>query len=770
MTEVSFPETFKTSGWRYRYCNRTKVYSIDHDDDYFSKQQISNDDVGRTIVNEFVRNASCNTAIHEWCRNNPFVAEHLCVGLVACDSLTYEEKHSVRNITSRGKDCELRLLSKFEPSEFSFNVLVLRIDFCDRLTRKHFFEYCVLGVIARRNASTITLSEVLLTCENNQMDAASRKALADLRLPRVNIRPFGSETASTADTAEENRLISFFVRWHVARKSPRENTFYDKVIGAPPLKSAEEFDAQLFSHTVKYFVDCSAAEWMLSCQDLPNKLLAMWNNNQVSLQRRSWMIRQLCDAVDYCIEHHVVARGQTAMRFFVKNTLLPALAFFTPQISVQKTTATTIDIDFCSPSRSSLQFRINNVLTKYKPLLQSGEPQHVFVDNGNLVIPTSVACRMFVDVFKCALDKLAATTAVDYGRRQSVWLVDDTVMPVQGGDLYVRNRTTRYDDYPVGGFYYKLITSSNNMSNAATNDPLAEAFKIFNLPVEAEMANSENSKSTVSATESGASIPLYKSGSYLSVSRDALHDVCSNQTTVDIEDIATTETKQNSAIDDENPCTTLHNNYALPLCVRVHTQQYVETNQHLLYKQRWFVYRFFESLHMDDITHEKITEFMLVNSTSAELRSRHKREIDAFPKSLKKWTDKQIQDRIDKGETEDKAKQDASCFGGCRKQIEDKICPYYRVATLTAEAEEELRKMLKSTNSLLKTDDEAIDRIIAQLKRTKISQVGCLQEYVETRRKINIDVEPKTASDLSISKPKHYVYACADFKQRCDCK
>jgi len=766
--EARFPLCIRTSGWRFRYFNKFRVYSIDHNFDRSMN--------GEELVNDFVARASCKTPIHEWFKDNPFSAENLCVFYVSCDALTFHEELSVRFSTTESKNSPLRLLTtKSNQNEFSLNVVVLRQGFCDRRIGDEFYEYTILGVVQREKFSSITVADVTLIGESHTLDSNMRKSLSDLRLPRVNITPFGSESVPVKmETLEENRLISFFIRWHAARRSTRTNSFFDKVIGATQLKSSEEFDSQLFNHTVKFFSDSSAAESLLGDQSLLNKLLTTWNNNLVTLPHRIWMVRQLCDAIDYCIENHVVARGATARRFFVRKTLLPAFAFLAPQIDVVKVTSNSVEIDFCSPALCFLQFNINTSLSKYKSL--PGEAKSVSVEGGNLVVPMSVACRLFVDLYRCALEKIASTTLVEFAKNEAMLLVDESVLPVNGTDVYKRVRTVRYDDYPIEGYFHKLIMSTNSMSAAssaaststAQQQQVPEAFRTFNLPIECGMVEADASESTVSTTDSGASIPLYKSGSFISVSRGALHDVCSNQPIVDIEDIAVDGAEK--VTDEENACMNLYKNHALPLCVRQLTRKYVETSEYLLFEPRGFVYRFFNSLKMEDVTHEKIREFMLLNSTEAAVRTKHAYEINSLPKSFAKWESKMVRERVEKGETEEHAKKEVSCFGGCSKHIKDGMCPYQRSSLSLAGADDELRKKIKEANNLLKNDDDAIDRIIGELKRTKIPQVGCLQEYAETRRKINIDVEPKVPSDLSFTKPKHYVYACADHKQRCDCK
>lgn len=761
------PLCIRTSGWRFCYFNKSKVYSIDFDFDRSMN--------GAELVQDFVSRAACKTPIHEWFKDNPFAEENLCVFYVSCDSLSFEEKLSVRHSKTESRDCKMNSLGTVKPHDCSLNVVVLRQGFCNKRLGEEFYSYTILGIVQREKFFSINLLDITLISESHTLESNVRKSLADLRLPRVNISPFGAETPiQKLESLEENRLISFFIRWHVARRSTRTNSFFDKVIGTTQLKSSEEFDCQLFNHTIKFFSDSSAVETLIGDRSLPTKLVSLWNNNIVSLPHRMWMVRQLCDSIDYCIEHHVVARGATARRFFVRTTLLSAFQFFAPQIEVTKISTNSVEIDFCSPSRCFLQFNINSTLAKYKSL--PGEAKSVSIEGGNLIIPMSIACRLFVDLFRCALEKLATTTMVEFVKNEAMWLVDDSVLPVNGTDFYKRVRTVRYDDYPIEGYFHKLIMSTNSMSSAssaaststAQQQQVPEAFRTFNLPIECGMVEADASESTISTTESGASIPLYKSGSYISVSRGALHDVCSNQPIVDIEDMAFDGTAKETV--EENACLNLYKNHALPLCVRRLTQKYVETSTYLQYKERGFVYRFFDSLKMEDVTHEKIREFMLLNSTDNSVRTKHAYEINSFPKSISKWELKRIRERVEKGETEEHAKKEVSCFGGCKAQIKDNLCPYQRSAASVAGADDELRKTLKATNDLLKNDDEAIDRIIGELKRTKIAQVGCLQEYAETRRKINIEVEPKVPSDLSFSKPKHYVYACADHKQRCDCK
>lgn len=735
MTELSAKPN-QTFMWRCRYINEHRAYSIDLDRQAFTNFLNTLPDKGwptvfRAIVVDFALRSAYKTPIQDFFAKN--VDAEWCMAVFGAkgreEPNKFKVEPAVRGIRklSIKPNAQFSLIYPNTSVERGFNVLVLQVPFQNK-NGDVLNEFIIVG-IAKRIEDTVSFGSLTI---NRDISQTSESDIAALRRNLFRLQPFGEENIPLEnDTAFDERVLSFCVRWHICRHGKRTNSLFDQVVGAAQV---EETDAQLFHKTVRYFTSGAASDEIFSNRQFLKKLFFLWQNNCVPLHTRIWMSNQIVAAVEYYIDHHVVNQNMAKRYLFVRETMLSAFAYFMPQLVVYETTPLETVIDFCSPAVCALQFRFNTFIDKQKINEAAGE-RRVYVEAGRQHIPNSAICRLFVPMLKAALEQISTTVSISPGAEPQ-WLVDETVVPIQGTDFYSSSRTIRYDDFPVDGYLYRRLNMTPAIASASHGRNLAEEFAMTRNQEEIEIRKSQ-------------SIPIRRSTTSLSVSRESLHSICSISSMPAIEEIG--------SIIEQNACLKLHKNYAIPMCARQRTFDYVDTaSEYNGYEDRNFTYRFFASLDLEEVNHNTIAEFMLVHTPKDR---NHKDEIKRFPMSLAKMRAGQAAERQQKyGETPEQAESKVSLMS-CRGNCDKKFCPYAATASGVAGADEELARNLKKLSPLLRNDDAAVAKIVEQTKKSGFAQRGCMQEFIETRKKLNISFEENT--DITFYQPRHYVYACA---------
>lgn len=725
----------QTFVWRGRYINEHRVFSADFDPSTM-KTFIGNlpnnlaSTVMHAIVVDFARRAAFNTPIQHWFANTPNAESALRVFGVKAPEESYKfkiepEQRRTRKLSVK-PTAQFPLIYQQSLTATGLNVVLLRLPFSND-GNGVLNEFIVVGIIDEQKGDTVEFGHVLVNRDAGNF-LESERAL--LRRHQFVMTPFGDESVLPAPDVEfDERVLSFCIRWHVARRGKRTESLFSHAVGASQLKQSDELACQLFQTTHRYFKQACAATELFANRAFLKKIFFLWVNNCLAPHRRVWMIHQIVDAVEYYVDTFVVNHSATKREAFFRATLLPALSYFMPRVVVCDTSRELV-VEFCSPATCALQFGWNAIINSHEPKFSDKE-NAVRIFEGRQYVPISIACRLFAPMLRCALDHMSTAVSV-LPNAEPAWLVDETVMPMRGSDYYTSPRTVRYDDYPIDGFLHRRMSASTSNS-AATAVNLADEFGLSRTEDEIENGKAQ-------------SIPIRRSTQSLIVSRDSLHAVCSMPA---IEELG--------SLVDRNPCVTMHKNHALPLCARQYTYDYIDTpNAYSKFDDRYFVYRFFASLEMDDVTHEKISEFMLVHTPKGK---NHKREIDNFPRSVAKLRSKQIAERQQQyGETEEQATERSvivSCKANCKKGV----CPYAATAEGRVGAAEELERKLKMLNTVVAPDAEAVARIVGQTKTAHTAERGCMQEFLETRRKLDVEFDEKIS--LAFYQPRHYVYASA---------
>ena len=755
----------RTRGWRFRRINGQKYYSIDVDST-----------IGfEALLDEFLEKVTAVTPLNIWSRDNPwrrtarrclFAANPPCLA-------NHSEERSVRNCDLRVSDSTR--LDLYEPVQLEpapqLGVVVACLPFTDRRTNEQFIECVVLGllpwfVVARwlKPSSSVALDDLILNREAHTT-TAERKALARCMVPRLRIVPF-DESDPNAAPISDDQFVSFLLRWHVARKGRLPVSFFSLVTaegsggaggggGGGGYNQNEELDAQLFDTTVRYFTEASASEALFGNRNLLQALANLWLVNGVPKETRGWMTRQLAGALKYAVDRHVVERGEAARLLLCRETVLPFMNWLSDS-------AFDFRLDAAGDGRVSLRFFAmagGSACLDQSDFLRDCQ-QFITFDDGRLSMSLTTACTMFVNCVAKTLQSLDEHCETPEAKAQCTgarWLVDSTVLPMRGGDTYKNVRTTRYDDYPQSGIVMRNLGHAAARAQSSTS-PVPEALRVYNLPIESGLGELEAAAARQQQLmHSSASIPLRGSRSRMAVSSEALHDVCSNVALDDIEDTGYLVAR--------NPALALFENYALPMCARPLAGVLATTSdQRLKYKQRQFLYYFLSSLRLPDLDDEAIEEFMLANS--GEKRAEHAAEHRQLRKSSAKFVASRVQQMVAEGTREELAKERASCLGSCSSAKTGESCPYAKANTDPAR----LRALLVENNRLVALDPAAIDRIVAvaaaQNAAPGRAERACMQEFVETRRRLDIRIEPLAEPETMLTHPRHYVYASAEHAHR----
>lgn len=775
MTSV-FHNTHKTSGWRFRRLNDETVYSIDLNEDSLreatGESTPTYDGVSRFLVEDFCKKVqNVKTPIIEWVSANANRPQNFMSFIVECDKLKNNpDKNSVRSARipsgSRLRVYEMpnELLEK------TFVVLILRQKLFDVRTNQMFKEFTILGVlpwqrqteiVSNNETKTIGFDSVILNTNIASLTSKSLELLRNCNFSNVDLSLFGDEdVASTADCSmpTTEQLISFCIRWHVARKG-KQPTFFQHVIGTAQQVHASELDEQLFGLTVKYFKNASAAQQLFANRKFFSSVVFLWNRNVIPIYNRLWMQRQFIDAIEYLIDKHVVSIGLAACTFFVRDTVVPSLAYFMPHVSVVEQTSQFLVVDFFSLSRCALQVNFYELVLKFDQHTLEGE-QPMKIDAARLFIPLSSACRLVTAIYRAAMSKLISVEKFSTETSPNEeWLVDETVLPFKNTDIYAASRTVRYDDFPINGqVCRKLSTSSNSTSQSA--DVLKIALSSCNLPQEFGLLDSRSGDTNNDDdNDPEVSIPLRNSNAVIRVSRHSIDEVCSSSVP-DMEDLV--DRLQ------ENPCMNLHRNNAIPLCARTKSSVFVNTSdQYLLYNDRFFLYKFFASLELHNVSHNDIVEFMLKNSSAGVVEKKHRRELDAMPRNAINWRRKNAHEGNEQfNENEEEHSSVSRSLGSCYTIAARGFCPYTKMAQREEGADAAFAALMKKIDHPLKDNLPALQRIAASTRNTGNIKAGCMQEYVEMRTSQNSSILPKAHPDLTFDRPKHYVLACAEYHDR----
>lgn len=764
-------KTVKTSGWRFRRVNGESVYSVDHNDDSLREIASCEEPKVDQIVNLLTKDF-CNrvrtvvSPVSQWIDENTASASYLRVFKVTCDKLKNEpDKNSVRQ-AKIPPGSKLKIFGKRDRfADPTFNVLVLEQRLTDLRTSRNFSEFTIFGVLpwfrtadieTKNGEMFVPIESVILNCDVSGMSRESLRLLNDCRLPKYLIVPFGKDGAFCYDENDDGsrptaeQLVSFCIRWHVARKS-KTNSFFEHVVDSSQKTATKELDAQMYSRTVKYFKERCAAEALFSNASFFATVVELWNKNLMSINNRVWMQRQFVDALEFLVDAQVLQLGRAARLLFANDVVVSTLSYFMPQVvvGVPPVQNDFFVIDFFSLHNVSLKVDICDLARKFDAELFEIE-RPFKIESGKLLVPLSTACRFVCCIVRAAMIRLLNETEFKSdAQHNEEWLIDSTVMPLRNTDVYAKQRTTRYDDFPVDGKVSKPINLSVQSTSFST-----EAITACNLPELFGLVDN-NVDLDGSHVDPNSSIPLKSSAAMIRVSQNSLNDACS-ASLPDIEDLG------NSL--QQNPCINLHNNNTLPLCARKRTSVLVNTSdKYLMFDDRWFVHKFFMSLDLPHVTHDAIVEFMLKNSTDESLKKKHRVEIDAFPKRH----DKYLQKKASREQQGDFATPSASSYlGKCHSEYTKKHCPLANLTSGFADAENEFKQLLKDMQHPLALKNDAIQRIIDATKRTKSITTGCMQEYIETRSIVNEHVEAKPHPDLTFERPKHYVLACADHLNR----
>jgi len=771
MTE---PESQFYGCWRFRFVNKVSVFSIDHTKQ--SSERLFRDcksllDAAALVTRNFLSTPLINSHLHEWARDNPYCESHLRYMLISVESLDgakhEEEQRSVRYLS-------LPPRTSMKPKIFdgsarddvgTLTVVFLRVGFRRRNTKEIFNEFILLGLLPQsRFKEAPCLSDLILNTSVDKAERTDKTLMRELRLPMARFSSFDAFDAVNVDSIGAEKLLSFCIRWHVACKGRRANHFFDAVVGVSASNNArEEKITQLLAPTLRFFRSDGAVRVLFGDASLLMCVTRFWETNQLRVEQRLWMVRQLCDALSFAVDEFVMARGALARRLFFDTAVSSLLRFAMPYLKFARVGDNAVRIDFLSQAQSRIHVDLHRLSERRALFERDGEVALEYTP-GFVTIALSTACAMYVEVFTEMLRILTSESKHGIVAAPLRSVPDEAAFPLNGGDVYPQVRPTQYDDFPVGGFVHKTalaVGSSSSASSTVASNSSAEidSLRLYNLPVSFGMADRDGNGGGASALRH--SIPIRQSHSRIAVSTEALHSVCSN---VDIEDLADT-----IVVVEENPVTLLHKRYALPLCARQYTHDIVDGSGHAAHAARKYLYRFLKSLRLDEIDDEQIREFLMLNTEPAR-----EREYRAQFESLRKFTtsmlEKRVEERMRKGSTREDALARESCCASCEVNASEKRdgvypCPYRDAAHGIAGAAEKLSATLKRINPLLAGDAAAIERIVGAARTEKITG-ACLQEFVETRRKLNGETEALANPVQTFKRPFHYVYASAEHTER----
>jgi len=798
--------TKKGACWCYRLVNGVQVYSIDLTHDALielvdpTQAQIETE-CARAMFASLLERCAVETVLHRWTRDNPFAAQRTRYALLVNNAHTNlftherEARGAVRSMNA-ARNVRLPMVcggggdnNKTERT-YTSTVVVLQQRFASPAHQGEVFnEFVVLGLVpwfVNNTAGGIELSDVLLNTRFDGMSTAQRALYERCQLPRVNLRTFG---ANERVECMAERLLSFCVRWHVARHSPAATaaassnaSLFQTVMASAAASSGgvrAELERQLFNATRRYTTPASEA--IFAHPATLFNLHALWVDAALAPPARRWMARQLSDAVQTLVRVAVIERGETAMQVFCDECLLPALAFFVPQYRATRRGAACVGVDFYSVANSPLNVDFERLFKAHPPL--RGEPPPTLAD-GCDVLPLSVACHLYSYVFAAALEHLASAPDTVSGTRvDREHLVDDTVLPVNGRDLYRTPRTTRFDDVPLGSVLLDARAAALKQSDFLL-DPEVLAMLQAGLPVAAHMVLGADDDALSHRLTHSMSIPLRHSRQFLVVSQSALHDICSQPatevtaTTVDIEDAVPSaptsqmRTRSVSGREPSNLVVLLHQRYALPLCARRLTAKFVDERTHVGYRERDFLYRFLRSLNLPDLTHDEITAFITMNSRtpSEDKRTKHRKHCVDLRKFSEKMLERQVRNRVASGASEADASAAASCLGNCSTQAKAGFCPFASAAgggggnaSATAFDAAALRTLLARVNLVLRNDAAALERVVAAASGGAWPRAACRQEFTETRRHIDVAFDEV---DIDIQRPAQYMAASAQHAEK----
>jgi len=773
------PLALFSGSWRYRLVNGVAVYSIDHSKQTSDKEFSKCPTIIATLsqlTENFLAKMTLVTHVHEWMRDNAYTRSHLKYMLISANNLAslehLPEQRSVRALTL--KVDEPLVPSLYEHvTDVSLTVVYLRAGFTDRRSGEIFMEYILLGVLPYAQFSERpTLSGMILNTASPKWRRPEQLIMQTCRLPSVRLAAYADGVA--ADTAfSDEQLLSFCVRWHVARVGRQRRgagtRFIETIVAST---THEEALAQLFSCSVRFFRVQPAAVVLFGNDTLLVNLLRMWASHGVSVEHRSWMARQLADAVAFIVDACVVRCSRAARQLFFDDTVLPALKFFMPHLRIVRVDAVTVRVQQHSQALSRVCVDLHKILEAHPPLANEGE-QPLTYTPGFLTVPLSTGCFLYAEAFAKTLQLLAtdASSLVTAALALTTTPIETSVFPLRGagGEKYASVRVTRLDDFPLNGSVFKMARALSGPPSARSDEPAA--LLGFDLPGNFGMNDAEKNN-TDKLSASSQSIPLRHSSAVIPVSNEALHNLCSNSAT-DIEDLgdAVVATVAAAVPAKENAVAVLHRRFALPLCARRYTHIALETKKHLEFAQRNFLYRFLSSLRMADIDYESIAEFLMMNTEPHRSRE-YVKEIDGLRKFTEKSLEQRVQKKISSGASREHAVASVSCMCACKSNASEKKnneypCPYANTALGTvAGSDEKLTTLLAETNSLLKDDRAAIERIVNLARTSHSVTSACLHEFTETQRKLDAQIPALAAPTATIFRPVHYVYSAAKHTER----
>lgn len=757
------PRATKTEGWRVRNVNGVSVYAIDYTRETAEAVVGTSSDewlLPLSVVRSFLAKIQQVTPLRRWTVDNPYAEQQMSVVVVSSANNErvfehQEETKSVRNVRVSPTSV-LAFRSRTPPSETSLNVVLFATHFVDRRTEQTFYEFSVVGlwpcVYARREQ--LLLGRVVFNRRFDATTVSDRQLLACCAMPRIRILPFGGTTPGVS----HEKLLSFFIRWHVARKrnsrslpgDSAKTSFFDEVVGV--LDTNEELEQHLVGRTVRFFPEKSAADELFADPSCFRQISQFWCENKIQREHRGWMARQFGDACAFAVERLVIPRGDTARRVFVDDCVVPALNRFLPGAGARRAEST-VSVDFFAVASEASGFDLPAVSKKHRPLVRDGECA-VTMERGRFVMPLSIACHALPVLLTTVLERLVDEQLPSiFGSVSSKrWDFEVNAMPILGGDTYRNVRSTRFDDFPIGCREMRKFGAHANAASTSTRDALVPASLCdYNLPIENGMG--EQQAASTELKRSGASIPMKNSSASINVSSESLHDMCSNVALSDIEDIG--------SIVQENPVVNLIKRMALPMCMREMALVYTRGNKSYLsyHDRKKFLLTLF-SLKIPALGRSEIIDFMLCNSKSAGMYATHKREFEGLANWAEKTLAEQTEKMVKEGLDRELATRNATCTGGCKNCASKDKCPYTRTAKAVEGAEDELRRRIVAANESLRGDDAAVDRIVATTKTTRSETAGCMQEFIETRRKLGIETALNQETAL-FTHPKHYVYASA---------
>jgi len=745
---MSVPLASFCGSWRHRLVNNFTVFSIDH-----SKESRERAHRGCTttlalvqaLTRDFLQRVPTRTLLHAWAENNAFLDSNLQFHVVTSDSfsrgvLAHEpEQKSVRSL--RVSDT-IQLPAKMGelPRDACLTVVFLCVAFQSRGDNAIAFnEFILLGVMpsngARYSPRPTLADNITLNMALDRLSAASKTFLRQLYLPRVRVAAFTKQSADGSITDEQ--IASFCIRWHIARRGRSTGNLFQQVVGGT---QKDEVVAHLTSKTARYFTQAPASSVLFDNDTLPCSVVRFWQANTTSRPVRVWMARQLADALTYLVDEFVVKCSRLARTLFFDTSVRPFLAFYAPHLVLERRGDTSVSVDWASQALSRVHVDLHKLAETHPPLQADGEKPLAYID-GKLVLPLSTACRMFAATFREVIMVLidAASAGDSTMPTHPRTVVGESAFPIDGGDLYAEVRDMRLDDYPLDGVVYR--------TTAAMNGGDVSSLSFHNLPASNGMVKLVDANNGGGAAgESGPAIPLRQSTQMIKVSGEALHSMCSN---VDIEDLG------DVVVVEENPVALLHRRHALPLCVRQYTHGMVDGNTHANHAARNYLYRFLVSLKLADVDAEKIREFLMLNTEPAR-----RREYVALIGGLEKFY---LRSRTE-------SNGGRQIMTTCSKNAEEKKdgvypCPYSGVERNLPGAEAQLSALIARVNPLLAGDADALQRIVTAA-RTSRARAGCMQEFVETRRKLNAETPALADQAQTIARPCHYVYASAEHSKR----